>query len=137
MKTIKLKNIICGILLSLAVLCSWGAYASDRALNDAKQTFSNEELAQMLAPIALYPDPLLSQVLMAATYPFEVVEAERWVTKNPYLKKEALDEALQAKDWDVSVLALCHYPKVLTMLRKKISVGRQGSEMRFPIRKKT
>ena len=121
MKTIKLINIICGILLSLAVLSSWGAYASDRASNDAKQTFSNEELAQMLAPIALYPDPLLSQVLMAATYPFEVVEAERWVTKNPYLKKEALDEALQAKDWDVSVLALCHYPKVLTMLSENLS----------------
>lgn len=75
----------------------------------------------MLAPIALYPDALLSQIMMAATYPFEVVEAERWVTRNPYVKGNALDEALQAKDWDVSVLALCHYPKILTMMSENLS----------------
>lgn len=85
------------------------------------QTYSQEELAQMLAPIALYPDALLSQILMAAAYPFEVAEADRWLTNNPFVTGDDLDEALQAKDWDVSVLALCHYPKVLAMMSENLS----------------
>jgi hypothetical protein len=56
---------------------------------DAKKPFTPEELDQMLAPIALYPDALLSQVLMAATYPLEVVEAARWSKANPNLKGDA------------------------------------------------
>ncbi len=122
MNKIQLKNIICVLLI--AALLPFAAFASENQEQDEEyneQTFSEEELAQMLAPIALYPDALLSQILMAATYPFEVVEAERWVTKNPYVKGKDLDEALQAKDWDVSVLALCHYPKVLTMLAENLS----------------
>ena len=84
-------------------------------------TFSNEELAQMLAPIALYPDALLSQMLIAASYPFEIVEADRWLARNPQLRDEALDDALSQKDWDVSVLSLCHYPKVLTMMSENLN----------------
>ncbi len=83
--------------------------------------FSQEELAQMLAPIALYPDALLSQILIAASYPYEVAEAERWLARNPYLTDEQLDEALQAKDWDVSVLSLCYYPKVLSMMAENLN----------------
>ena len=105
----------------IAVLIPSVVGAQDKVQTYSKQTFSNEELAQMLAPIALYPDALLTQLLMAATYPFEVIEAERWLTKNPYVTGDALDEALQAKDWDVSVLALCHYPKVLTMMSENLS----------------
>src|SRR4030066_1313955 len=63
--------------------------------------FSNEELTLMIAPIALYPDALLSQMLIAASYPFEVVEADRWLARNPGLTEDALDEALSQKDWDV------------------------------------
>ncbi len=117
----RLQNIICMIVL-IAVLIPCVAGAQDGAQASSNQTFSNEELAQMLAPIALYPDALLSQILMAATYPFDVVEAERWLTKNPYVStNDALDEALQAKDWDVSVLSLCHYPKVLTMMSENLN----------------
>lgn len=83
--------------------------------------YSNAELAQMLAPIALYPDALLAQVLMASTYPIEVVEAERWVRVNTGLKNEALDAALLRKDWDPSVKALTHFPSVLTLLSERIS----------------
>ena len=116
-----LQKIICVIML-IAVLIPCVAGAQDDVQTSSRQTFSNEELAQMLAPVALYPDALLSQILMAATYPFEVVEAERWLTKNPYVTtNDALDEALQAKDWDVSVLSLCHYPKVLTMMSENLS----------------
>jgi hypothetical protein len=73
------------------------------------QTFeSREALTQMLAPIALYPDVLLSQVLMASTYPLEIVEADRWVKENPTLTGDNLDEYLKDKDWDASVKAICH-----------------------------
>ncbi len=81
---------------------------------------SQEELDQMLAPIALYPDSLLAPMLMAATYPLEVVEAARWVSQHPDLKDELLDEALLEKDWDVSVKSLAHFPEVLAMMDENI-----------------
>jgi len=82
--------------------------------------FSKENLDQMLAPIALYPDSLLAQMLMAATYPLEVVAADRWVKGNPNLKGDALDAALKDKDWDVSVKSLAHFPQVLAMMDDEI-----------------
>ncbi len=82
--------------------------------------YSREELAQMLAPIALYPDVLLSQILMASTYPIEVIEADRWVRSNPHLQGEALDVALESEDWDPSVKALCHFPSILALMSDRI-----------------
>jgi hypothetical protein len=84
------------------------------------KTFSEEELEQLLAPIALYPDALLAQVLMASTYPLEVVTAERWVKANPVLKDKALEDALQQQPWDASVKSLAVFPQVLTMMSEKI-----------------
>jgi hypothetical protein len=76
------------------------------------------ELDQLLAPIALYPDQLLSQILMASTYPLEIVEAARWVSipSNRSLRGEALTRALQDKNWDPSVKALIPFPDVLRNL---------------------
>lgn len=82
--------------------------------------FSKEEIAQMVAPIALYPDSLVSQILMASTYPLEVVEADRWVRQNPNLKGDALNEALKEKSWDVSVKSLCHFPDVLSAMSQNL-----------------
>ncbi|MFO1311427.1 MAG: DUF3300 domain-containing protein [Burkholderiales bacterium] len=84
------------------------------------KAFSQEELDQLVAPIALYPDALLAQVLMASTYPLEVVEAERWVKKNPGLKDKALEDALQQQSWDPSVKSLTVFPQVLTMMSEKL-----------------
>src|SRR5579864_1094190 len=75
--------------------------------------FSPEQLDQMLAPIALYPDPLLSQVLMAATYPLEVVEAARWSRGNPGLRGNDAVNAVTNEDWDASVKSLVAFPQVL------------------------
>lgn len=86
----------------------------------AEKGYSQEQLSQMLAPIALYPDDLLSQVLMASTYPLEVVEADRWVRKNPLLTGTNLDEALKKKDWDASIKALCHVPTVLALMSDRL-----------------
>src|ERR1022692_85174 len=74
------------------------------------------ELDALLAPIALYPDQLLAQVLMASTYPLEVVTAARFVQQNPSLTGDALDQALRDKNWDPSVLSLTAYPQVLLMM---------------------
>jgi len=76
-------------------------------------SYSPAQLDQMLAPIALYPDSLLSQVLMAATYPLEVVEAARWSKANPYLKGDAAVSGVKDKEWDVSVKSLVAFPSVL------------------------
>jgi len=83
-------------------------------------TFMQEELDQMLAPIALYPDELLVQVLMAATYPLEVVEAARWVQANPGLSGDQLAAALEQQDWDPSVKSLVSFPSVLQMLNDRL-----------------
>jgi hypothetical protein len=86
----------------------------------AEESFSQDELDALLAPIALYPDTLLSQVLMASTYPLEVVLADRFLKEDPGLYGEALDEALAEKNWDPSVQSLAAYPKVLAMMSEKL-----------------
>jgi hypothetical protein len=77
---------------------------------------------QLVAPVALYPDPLLSQVLMAATYPLEVIQAARWidVPANQALTGAALSEALKSKNWNPSITALIAFPDVLKLMADKI-----------------
>jgi hypothetical protein len=87
---------------------------------DSKKPFTSEQLDQMLAPIALYPDALLSQTLMAATYPLEVVEAARWTQANPNLKGDAAVQAVKNKDWDVSVKSLVAFPQTLAMMNNNL-----------------
>lgn len=82
----------------------------------AQRTYSQPELDQMLAPIALYPDPLLSQVLMAATYPDEVAEAARWSRANPGLQGDDAVRAVQNEGWDPSVQSLVAFPQVLARM---------------------
>lgn len=86
----------------------------------ASGTFTQEELDQMIAPIALYPDSLLAQILVAATFPNEVVEADQWVRQNEGLSGDTLNAALDQKDWDLSVKALVPFPKVLDMMSDKL-----------------
>jgi hypothetical protein len=116
-----INRVIALVLMVLVILAPVWAQSQDNTEYSATQNFTREELAQMLAPIALYPDALLSQVLMAASYPFEVVEADRFLAKNPGLSGDALDNALKEKDWDVSVLSLCYYPKVLSMMTENLN----------------
>ena len=87
--------------------------------------FRKEELTQMLAPIALYPDSLIAQILMASSYPLEVVEAERWLRDNRDLKGDALADALREKPWDPSVKALCNFPDVLFAMSDKLDQTRK------------
>jgi uncharacterized protein DUF3300 len=88
----------------------------------AQPVFSKEELDQMTAPVALYPDDLLAQMLIAATYPLEVVQAQRWLDKpeNAKLKGEDLATALQPQTWDPSVKSLVPFPQVVKMMSEKL-----------------
>jgi len=84
----------------------------------ATQMLQAPQLDQLLAPVALYPDPLLAEVLMAATYPLEVVEAERWVgdPANAALQGDQLTGALRGQNWDASVKSLVPFPRILQMM---------------------
>jgi len=90
------------------------------AMTQSSNKLTKEQIAQLVAPIALYPDDLLAQILMASTYPLEIVEAERWLKQNPGLKGNSLDQALLEKNWDVSVKSLCQYPEVLSSMSQNL-----------------
>ncbi len=105
------------LLLILLLIIPPCIFAQEAA---GKPVFKQEELDQMLAPIALYPDSLLSQILMAATYPLEVVQAQRWVQQNKNLKGDALAKALEAQPWDPSIKSLVNFPQVLDMMNEKL-----------------
>src|SRR5262249_34596404 len=84
------------------------------------QTFTPNQLNDLVAPIALYPDPLLSQILVAATYPLEAVEAYQWLQRNPGLTGPALTQAAQQQNWDASVQALVVFPDVIKRLNDDV-----------------
>jgi Protein of unknown function (DUF3300) len=86
-----------------------------------EQSFSQAQIMQVVAPIALYPDPLLSQVLMASTYPLEIVEAARWSHDNPAVKGQMLESAMQGQPWDPSVKALTAVPQTLEMMSDQLA----------------
>jgi hypothetical protein len=82
---------------------------------------SMNQLQGLVAPIALYPDPLISQILVASTYPLEVVEAYQWLQQNPGLTGPALTQAAAAQNWDPSVQALVVFPDVLRRLNEDVN----------------
>ena len=79
-----------------------------------------QELDSLVAPIALYSDPLLAQTLAASTYPLEVIQLQQWMTKNPNLKDKALADAVAKQPWDPSVQGLVMYPDVVTRMSDNI-----------------
>src|SRR5258707_15212022 len=85
----------------------------------AKQ--SAQELQQLVAPIALYPDALVAQVLAASTYPTQIVEAERWLQRHSDVKGDKLAKEVDKQDWDPSVKAMAQFPSVLENMDKNLS----------------
>src|SRR5258708_7971750 len=82
---------------------------------------SPQELQQLVAPIALYPDALVAQILAASAYPTQIVEAQRFLQQNPNLKGKELGDAVNQQDWDPSVKALVQFPSVLANMDKDVS----------------
>lgn len=100
-----------------------GTFApSSESVARSGETLSQEQLEQLLAPIALYPDALLAQILMASTYPLEIVQAARWRKDNAALESKALEDALQGQPWDPSVKSLTAFPPVLEMMNEQLAV---------------
>ena len=97
---------------------------TEQALNShpshQNEIISQARLAQILAPIALYPDTLLSHILIASTYPLQVVQAHRWMEDHDYLTKKKLLKKAQKKDWDPSVITLVAFPNVLQRLNEDL-----------------
>jgi hypothetical protein len=122
----KIRTTLYGI-LSLAMAAPPALQAQNppaapaAAAAQAPAPYTQGELEQMLAPIALYPDALLSQMLMASTYPLEIVEAARWRKENAALEGTALQDALQKQSWDESVKSLTAFPDVLERMNKDLA----------------
>src|SRR5882757_4697807 len=94
--------------------------ALNQPANPGAAHYTRQQIDQLVAPIALYPDQLLSQVLMAATYPQQVVEAAQWLREHGDAKGDALAQTLEPLPWDPSVKALVAFPQVLEMMAEHI-----------------
>jgi hypothetical protein len=111
------------LLFSLAIgLLSTSVFSQDTAAED---NFSDAELAQILAPIALYPDSLLTHILIASTYPLEIIEADRWASKNSGIAAARIANKIEDLDWEPSVKALIPFPRILKRLSEDLSWTRQ------------
>ncbi|MGH8687591.1 MAG: DUF3300 domain-containing protein [Burkholderiales bacterium] len=99
--------------------------AAPQPQSQSAPSFTQTELDQMLAPVALYPDQLLSQVLMASTYPLEIVEAARWSRAHPDLKGDEAVRSAANEDWDPSVKSLLAFPDLLGRMDDKVEWTRQ------------
>lgn len=126
-RIVRLRALISGI-CSLAILCPTDipVRAQDAPPQSVEQAppaapaFTRQKLEQLAAPVALYPDSLLTNLLMAATYPLDVVQAARWRRANPRLKGVELEQALQRQTWDDSVKAMTAFPDALRMMDERL-----------------
>jgi uncharacterized membrane protein YgcG len=115
--------LVLAILLSLVSLPLPTALAQSKA--GADEPLSSEKIEQLVAPIALHPDPLLTQILMSSTYPLEVVQAARWAQKNSKVSGKQLEDAMAKLDWDPSVKSLTAFPQVLQMMNDELGWTQQ------------
>src|SRR6202795_3703731 len=118
-----LIGLMCGLLVQFTTQASsYGptGQSNEQAPAPTVQQ-SPQELQQLVAPIALYPDALVAQVLAASTYPTEIVEADRWMQSHSDLKGEKLAAEVDKQSWDPSVKALTQFPSVLENMDKNIS----------------
>src|SRR6516164_10903610 len=115
-----MKQTLVALLLLLVPAIAAAQTPSAPAPAASNQLLKPEQLDALVSPIALYPDSLLSTVLMASTYPLEIVQAERWLTKNKTLSADALKAAVDKQAWDDSVKALIATPPVLAMMSAEL-----------------
>jgi Protein of unknown function (DUF3300) len=120
--TAKFRMAALALLIALpgAAMAQTSSPPSAQPAASSQQLLSNEQLDALVAPIALYPDTLLSQILIASTYPLEVVEAARWAEANKSLKGDALKAAVDKQSWDDSLKSLAATPSVLSMMSEKL-----------------
>ncbi len=112
------------LLTMILIGCTWLITLADVKAQEQQAApdsmFSPDQLEQLVAPIALYPDSLVAQIMMASTYPLEIVQAARWRDSNPDLKDSELENALAAESWDPSVKALTNFPDLLKRMNDNL-----------------
>ena len=117
--------LLCSLLLLMPANVVWAQPAPQSVPPPAApppgQSLAPDQLQGLVAPIALYPDPLLSQILVASTYPLELVQAWQWLQRNPGLAGAALTQAAQQQNWDPSVQALVVFPDLVKRLNQDIT----------------
>ena len=123
---LRMQKAVAGLMSFLLVLTTFpvGASAQNASPSGTQEeygTLSGEELDGIVAPIALYPDALVAQILGAATFPYEIVDATLWLKDNSQLKGEALAKQVDQQSWDPAVKALTQFPSVLDNLAKNLA----------------
>ncbi len=112
---------IVALVSGLGMYASGGQTATQAAApTDQAAKLPPEQLDSLVAPVALYPDPMLSQVLIASTYPLEVIQLKQWLDQNKSLKDKALADAVAKQDWDPAIQALAGLPDVVKLLSENI-----------------
>jgi hypothetical protein len=114
--------VLCVLLLVLgdAAMYAQPAPHQDASADQSAPKIPNDQLDSLVAPIALYPDPLLSQILVASTYPLEIIQLQQWLEKHKDLKGDALVAAVEKEDWDPSIQATAPLPDVVKQLAENI-----------------
>lgn len=120
-----LAGLILPLLVGLSPAQAQNAAADSAPPANSAPKLSAEQLDQLVAPIALYPDALLAQVLMASAYPVDVVAADRFMQKNPNLTGDQMEQALEKQPWDISVKTLTHFPSVLKYMDENLDWTQQ------------
>ena len=118
-----MKTIVILMSFIISTIVSTNAYSQSKFDNNnqVEQQLSEAELAQILAPIALYPDSLLTHILISSTYPIEIVEAHRWIKKNNSLDATQISDSIINFNWDASVKALVPFEPILSRLSEDLS----------------
>jgi|ERR1700722_3713037 hypothetical protein len=120
MRRVVFSPLVCALMLFPAGAAVQDPAPAAPAADAAAVTLTPEQLESMVAPIALYPDTLLSQVLVASTYPLEVVEVQQWLDQNKGLTGAALVDAAKKNTWDPSIQSLVPFPDVIKRLNSDI-----------------
>jgi hypothetical protein len=118
-----LLAVICALVIvpgDISLLANPVGQAAGTGGQDATATIPVDQLDSLVAPIALYPDPLLSQTLVASTYPLEIIQLQQWLEKNKDLKDQALADAVKKQGWDPSIQAMADFPDVVKYLAENI-----------------
>ena len=117
----QLMAVICAMALLPGDMILLAQSAPSQSAPEAKPAaVPAEQLDSLVAPIALYPDPLLSQTLVASTYPLEIIQLQQWLEKNKSLKDKALADAVKKQDWDPSIQAMAALPDVVKQMSENI-----------------
>src|SRR3954463_16734174 len=116
----KTVALICAALLLSGDVVCWAQTQTATPPPQESVKLPSDQLDSLVAPIALYPDALLSQTLVASTYPLEIVQLQQWLAQNKGMKDKALVDAVKKQDWDPSIQAMAALPDVVKQLAENI-----------------